>query len=313
MAGGSAPTSDPRQGQAALMSARTGRDYLQSMLAQSGIANEWAAADRTRQQEVFLPLEDQMISDAQTWASPERMAARTNQAAADVASGMSTARMSAERRDAAMGVRPGSGRGSATARSMNIQEGLARAGARNVAGRQVEAEGDARMADVINMGRGMAVNPATSLGMASNTQASGFSGAMQGYNQSASIYSDMNRQNMQAWQSKQGGLASLAGGIGQIAGLAFFSSKAAKKDKTAPKRSMLKAVRRMPVEEWTYKKGKGDEGRHIGPYAEDFKRETGHGDGRSINVIDAVGSTMGAVKELDRKVTSLARSMKKAA
>jgi hypothetical protein len=40
--------------------------------------------------------------------------------------------------------------------------------------------------------------------------------------------------------------------------------------------------------------------------AQDFKRVTGLGDGRSISVIDAIGVTMGAVKELAEKIDTLA-------
>ncbi|MEW6125024.1 MAG: hypothetical protein AB1698_20660 [Pseudomonadota bacterium] len=68
-------------------------------------------------------------------------------------------------------------------------------------------------------------------------------------------------------------------------------------------------MRGMPVEEWTYKEGAGDGGRHIGTYAQDFRRETGKGDGKSIPVIDAIGVTMGAVKELDAKFEQIARGI----
>ena len=63
----------------------------------------------------------------------------------------------------------------------------------------------------------------------------------------------------------------------------------------------------MPVDEWQYKRGVADGGkqRHVGPYAEDFKRETGKGDGKTIPVVDAIGTTMGAVKELSAKVDRL--------
>ena len=43
------------------------------------------------------------------------------------------------------------------------------------------------------------------------------------------------------------------------------------------------------------KTSKGAGGEHIGTYAQDFQNATGLGDGKSINVIDALGVTMGAV------------------
>ncbi|MFG1340921.1 hypothetical protein [Xanthobacter autotrophicus] len=53
----------------------------------------------------------------------------------------------------------------------------------------------------------------------------------------------------------------------------------------------------------------GDGERHIGTYAQDFKATTGKGDGHSIPVIDAIGVTKGAVKELDAKVEKLAKGL----
>ena len=68
---------------------------------------------------------------------------------------------------------------------------------------------------------------------------------------------------------------------------------------------MLDALKRMPVEAWKYKAGEGDGGEHVGAYAQDFKKATGLGDGESINVIDALGVTMGAVKELAETVDGM--------
>ncbi|CAJ0860523.1 hypothetical protein AMST5_01310 [freshwater sediment metagenome] len=61
----------------------------------------------------------------------------------------------------------------------------------------------------------------------------------------------------------------------------------------------------MPVEAWKYKEGEGDGGEHVGVMAQDFKRETGLGDGKSIHVVDALGVAMGAIQELAEKVESL--------
>lgn len=67
----------------------------------------------------------------------------------------------------------------------------------------------------------------------------------------------------------------------------------------------------MPVEEWRYKPdapmGDGGAAKHVGPMAQDFQKATGKGDGTTINVVDAIGTTLGAVQELDAKVDKLAR------
>ena len=64
----------------------------------------------------------------------------------------------------------------------------------------------------------------------------------------------------------------------------------------------------MPVEKWRYKPGRGDGGEHVGPYAQDFAAATGQGDGKSIDMISAIGVTMGAIRDLDKKVDKMARA-----
>jgi hypothetical protein len=81
-----------------------------------------------------------------------------------------------------------------------------------------------------------------------------------------------------------------------------------KKDKEPIARGeALNAVRSMPIERWTYKSGISDEGRHVGPYAEDFSRQTGTGNGKAINVQDAIGVALGAIKDLDARIEALSR------
>lgn len=309
--GGSAPSADPRIGQAAMMSAQTGERYLDFMIGQSGIANQWASEDRARYQNVFQPMEDRFIADAQGWDSPERKAAAAAEAQGDVAL---AARLGAEQRQrsaAAMGVNPASGAFQAAEAKGGLASSLATAGAGNMARRQIEAQADAKRADAINLGKGMAVNPGTSLGLASGAASQGFSGAMQGYNQQGDLLNKQYNQQMQAWQARQDQSSGLWGAVGNIAGMAFMASdENAKTDKKPVGRSLLKAVESMPVEEWTYKPGVGDGGRHVGPYAQDFKRATGKGDGRTINVVDAIGTTMGAVQELSEKVDQLGAGRK---
>ena len=118
----------------------------------------------------------------------------------------------------------------------------------------------------------------------------------------------LNQQDQQAQASTN----SLMGGIGSVAGmvatklpmLSFLSDENAKEDKREVK-GVLEALKKMPVEAWRYKKGRGEGGeqnQHVGAYAQDFKEATGLGDGKSISIIDALGVTMGAVKELAEKV-----------
>ena len=315
MGGGGAPDPDPNMGIAARMSAETGQQYLDYMMKQGAVADAWAAEDRDRYMTTFRPLEDQFVAENSNFDTPGRRLSRGNQAEADVVTASGMARDANQRRMTAMGVRPDSGRSIAVGAAANINEGLARAGSRNVASRQVEAEGSQRLASVVQLGQGMAVNPGTSLGMSAQITGQGFGGAMQGYGQQSSILGQQHSQQMQAWQANQASSNSVWGGLGSLAGLFLTSSSKLKTDIRAPERSSLDQVNAMPVRDWRYREGVEDNGAeaHIGPMAEDFQAATGRGDGRRINVTDLLGTTMGAVQELSAKVEAMARSISPAA
>lgn len=308
----SAPSADPRIGEAALMSARIGQDYLGFMQSQAAVTNQWATEDRARERSIYLPLQDEYIADAKRGPDYDAVAGDVRRATADVSQRFDAAQGQQERRMASMGVDPRSGRYQAATRGSELAEAAATSGAGNatrLASRgAAEAKADQKMANAINMGSGLAVNPGTSMGLSNSAAGAGFQGAMQGQNQKGSLLNTQYQQQMQQYNADQASSSSLWGGLGSMAGLgiSMMSSKDAKTDKKPVERSLLKAVEKMPVEEWRYKDGMGDGGKHVGPYAEDFKKETGKGDGRSINVIDAIGTTMGAIKELSAKVDKMA-------
>ena len=306
-----APSADPRIGEAAMLSAKTGQDYLSFMRGQAKITNQWADEDRNRYKETFEPLEDQYIRDAEAHDSQERMGQRVSTARVDAQLMGQQAQDAAQRQQAAMGVTPNAGRSLALGQTARMQTGLMALGAGNQARREVRAEADNMRANAINLGKGMAVNPGTSMGLSNGALSSGFSGAMQGYSQQGSLLNTQYQQKMQSYQANQDQAAGLFGAAGTVIGM--LSDKDAKTEKKKPGRSLLKAVENMPVEEWRYKKGQGDEGRHVGTYAQDFQRETGKGDGRSIPIVDAIGTTMGAIKELSAKVDMLAKGRRLAA
>lgn len=318
MGKGSAPEPDPRIGEAALKSAEIGEQYLDFMKGQAAIGNEWAAEDRHRYETIFQPLENGLIDDAKSWDSPARKAAAAAEAQGDVALAAQMNRGQRERQAAAMGVNPASGAFQAASAKEGLSTALAGAGAGNMARRRIEAEADAKMANAVNLGKGMAVNPGTSLGLATSAAGQGFQGAMSGQQQMGSLLNQQYQNQMYAWKANQESQSGLYGAVGNLAGmtpggpLAMLSDEDAKTDKKPVGRSLLKAVENMPVEEWSYKPGQGDGGRHVGTYAQDFARETGRGNGRSIDVIDAIGTTMGAVKELSAKVDKIAGAKPKA-
>ena len=298
--GGSPPKPDPMMGEAAKMSAETGRQMLDWMKGQATVTNAWAAEDRAREVGTFRPLQDKFISEAQTWDSPERTAARVAEAQGDVAIAGRAAAGQRSRAAMAMGVNPASGRFRSAEAKAGTDLALASAGAGNLARRTVAAEGDARRAQAINLGMGLAVNPGTSMGISNSAGGAGFSGAMSGYGQQASILNTDYQNRMQSWQAQQGMMSGLFSGLGAIVGL---SDKNAKKNKREV--SALDAAKKMPVSKWDYKEGMGDEGTHIGPMAQDFQKATGVGDGKVIDLMTQMGVTLGAVQELAEKVDRL--------
>lgn len=306
--GSSAPEPDKNIGRAALRSAKTGEAMLAWMQDQAKITNEWAADDRAREVEVFRPLQDAFIQEAATWDSAARKNEAAQQAVADVRQQTANAEAGRVRQAMAMGINPNSSRFMAAGRSASLDAGLAAAGAQNMARRRVEQEAEGKRANAINMGAGLAVNPATSMGLSNQAGAAGGNAAMQGYNQQGSLLNTQYNQQLQSWQANQNGMSSLMGGLGTVAGM-MLSDKNAKTDKQPlPDGAALGAIREMPVEKWRYKPGRGDGGEHVGPYAQDFAAATGQGDGKGIDVISAIGVTMGAIRDLDKKVDKMARA-----
>lgn len=306
MPGGSAPEADPNIGLAALQSARLGEKAFQFGRQRALEAAQWARQDRRYYLNTFRPMERRFARDAENWDSAGRRADRAASAVADVQRQASMARGQNERAAASMGVDPNSGRFASAQAKTGLDTALAAAGASTNARRDVEREGIQMRGEALNMGRGMAVNPGSSFGLSNQAFGAGTAAGMQGYGQQGNLLNTQFQQQMQAWQANQGGISSLLGGLGALGG-AFFSSKEVKEDKEPVE--ALEAVRKMPVEAWTYKEGVADGGRHIGPYAEDFHAATGLGDGKTIDPMSEIGLALGAVRELDAKVTQIAASV----
>lgn len=302
--GGSAPKADPNIGIAAKKSAETGEQTLQWLRDQAQVTNKWAADDRAREQTVFRPLQDQFIDEAQGFASPERKQAAALAAGADVQMQARNANDTRVRQAMAMGVDPTSGRFANASAKGATDTALAAAGAGNLSNRAVEDQGRSLKANAINMGAGMAVNPATSMGISNGAIQSGGAAAMSGYGQQGNLLNTQYNQQMQAWQANQGMLGSLGSAIGSVVGMLPFASSKEIKENKQPFEA-LGALEKMPVEKWDYKEGQGDGGTHVGPYAEDFQAATGLGDGKSIDALSMIGVTMGAVRELAQEVKGM--------
>ena len=199
---------------------------LAFMRGQAAITNQWAAQDRARSQTVFQPLEDKYIADAKRAMDPDTIKAnadaRAGEAVADVRQQFTLQREADRRRLTSMGVSPDSGRFVSADRSAGTAEALAAAGASNLGRRQSVAEDEAKAetmrTNVINLGRGLAVNPATSMGLSNNAGAAGFQGAMSGYGQQASILNADYQNRVATWQARQQNRAGVFGALGAVAG-----------------------------------------------------------------------------------------------
>lgn len=304
--GGSAPSADPRIGQAAMLSSSTGRDMLSWMREQARVTNGWASEDRARYERLFQPMEERMVREASSFDSEAKKNEAARLAVADVRQQSAIEDATTNRQMMAVGVAPNSKRFGADRSRTSISQALAAAGAGNMARRNVTAGGEQRLAGIVNLGRGMAVNPATSIGLSNGAMAQGGNAAMAGYGQQGGLLNTQYQQQMQAWEAKQGQLGAIGGAAGSLLG--FFSSKTVKHGKEDV--DALGAVRKMPVQKWTYNPGVADESTHIGPYAEDFAKATGVGDGTKIDPISAIGVTMGAIRQLADKVDKLAEGGK---
>jgi len=298
---------------------------------QLGLATDqakWSREDRERYNSVYKPIEDQFIDEASNYATEERQAEAAAEARADVQTAAANNRAATERANASMGVTPGSGRFAGVQAASDLGTTLAEAGAANTSRQAVRDKGLALKADVVNLGKGLPAQAAAGAGgsvaasgtalsgsQASNSQAlaasnimnSGYSGAMQGYAGQASSLNQQYGLQIQAWKAQQDlnaqNAKGIGGALGGIAGLIFKSDEEAKENKEPiDDGTALEAVREMPVEAWDYKQGVADEGRHIGTYAQDFTEQTGLGDGKNIAAQDAIGITMKAVQDLDKKL-----------
>lgn len=351
-------------------------DISQAQVAQANANTDYAAADRQRYEQTFVPVEQQFASDAMNYDSADRQAEAAAEAAADVQSAAGIQRAATERNLASMGVNPNAGRFAGIERANDLGTALARAGAENTARSDLRDKGIALRAQAADLGRGLnqqaqqetatslgansaaaqtrlagaglgidartsAINAGTNavnnqigvgqtaIGLTQGNQSqrlaapgivdNGYTGALGGTSQQAGIEQNIYSGDLQKYavdkasadQDSQGLWGAIGSGIGLAAStapswlpaLTALSSRDYKTDKQPiGDGEALKAVNNMPVERWRYRPGIADGGTHVGTYAENFRASTGQGDGKTIPLQDAIGVTMRAVQDLDRKL-----------
>jgi hypothetical protein len=232
----------------------------------------------------------------------------------------------------ASGVRPDSGRYAGIDRAVGLGTTIASVDAQNRARNEVRNTGLQLKGGAIGLGNRLAAQTAGELSGAVSTATQpistqiastgivqpGYTAAQAGYGAQAKTLDSLYKTSVDTWDSQNKLNAANAQGMGNFigtglglmmapisptsaigAGMKMLSSKKAKQNREpVAEGESLKAVEAMPVETYDYKPGQGDGGSHVGPMAEDFAAATGQGDGKTIAVQDAIGITMGAVKDL---------------
>lgn len=116
--------------------------------------DQWAQQDRQRYENIFQPLEEQLASDAQDYATPERQEQEAGKAEADVAAQFEQARQTAQQNLEQFGVDPSQVRAGALDTGSRLAEAAAQASAGNQARDRTMREGWALRDSAINVGKG---------------------------------------------------------------------------------------------------------------------------------------------------------------
>lgn len=264
--GGDSPEPDPEIAAAAHRNVQIGQDWIsfardaynegksrqkgidqtadtvaRNQLGISDAANDSYMRIMDRYKNLFEPVQDRIVADANSWDSSENQAAAAAKAKADVLRERAAADGSNVRQMAAYGISPVSGRFTGIKRANDLDTSVASVGAQNNARDTLKLQGnqlrtqaaqlgintmgiaanDAQIANVAgSSGLGAKVTAGTSNMQNNNQMSQGFGGAMTGNNTSAQILnSDFNNQ-LGAYGQNQAGAAAGMQGIGTLAAAA---------------------------------------------------------------------------------------------
>lgn len=318
------------------VAAQTARDVAGQQLQGLTLQNRLTEGYATDREELYRPLERQMVEEALAYDTPERREAAAGKAVADAGIQMDLARAAQQRNLSRSGVAPNSGAALALGNQTSVMEAAAKTGLANQARDQIELQGYARKADAAQMGRGNASAQATSAGIAtttgnsavSNAQqpnmvnnqgigvvGSGASAALGGLGGAAGVY-----QNSANLKAQAGDNSAMWGALGSAVGTAamFMSDKKQKHRgrKVKPELSLAQ-IRKLPdAETYVYRDDSpaADGGVvHTGHMAQDMNAAMGDEvapGGKVVDVQSALGTTLNAVKALDKRLLTLEHARK---
>lgn len=293
-------------------------------------------ADRNKT--VFQPLEDKIVTDAQTYDTAGRRTQAVNEATADVEGAFGRAQDGLSRGLARMGVAPGGGRSTSLMQDAALKKATAIAGASTGAVKGVEQQGYARMQDAAALGKGLIGNQgtqqqiatqtggaATAAGAAglaatqtgANLMQAGFSGAMQGQAQAGSLYGQAAGIQSQARGQDMNLLGTAFSAYMKPTTIQSDENIKIGTGKVTTGRQELAEVNAIPVEKgWRYDPAKGgpDDGGqlHTGPMAQKVRAKMGEQAAPSGVVIDMRvmgGKLMAATQALSRDVATLKKQV----
>lgn len=284
----------------------------------------------TYNKSTFRPVEQALVESARTFDTPARRMQAAAEAGATVDTAFGATQQAQNRALARAGIAPGSAKSLALGNDTAIAQAKARAGAMTTAVRGVEQQGYARMADVANLGRGLATTQATQQQIATTTgnssagnavtglnastsgnqtMAQGYGIGMQGLAQAGSIYGKQAAIAAETDQNAFNNMLKVGSSLGTM-----LSDKNAKKrtGRMADTAAKLEEVERTPVEDgWTYK-GDPAQTPRTGPMAQEVRKVSGEAAAPGGKVID-IGSRMGrmeaAIQELSKRQKAVERKV----
>ena len=128
--------------------------YMAQMTQSSQQQDANAAADRTRYEQQYQPIEDQFNKTATGWNSPDRAQQQSGQAMADVAQQFDQARAQSTAQLESFGIDPSQTRYGALDLGTRVSQAAAQAGAGTQSRINTEATGLALEGEAINVGKG---------------------------------------------------------------------------------------------------------------------------------------------------------------
>lgn len=196
-----------------------------------------ARADRARYEQLYQPLETNLIQDFQNYDTQARRQLEAGQAVSDVSRAYEAQRQNAQRQLESYGIDPSQTRAQALDLGMRSQEAASQAAAGTQAARRVEDIGRSLRAEAINIGRGYPSQVAgaygqslaagqgagssynAGIGTAANTMGTGVQWSGAGNNAANTNISALNTGYQNQLAQADIGNQAIATGVGTIAGL----------------------------------------------------------------------------------------------